>query len=115
MQVTFPPVDITILFTCHKVLQTLSVNAIVCSFTYSNVNRLAISIFYRLTTKPHYAIYSNYNIMIMGPGGFEPPMYLTSRIYSPLASPICIETQNILFIDATGLEPVSRPWATLSD
>ena len=36
--------------------------------------------------------------MIMGPGGFEPPMYLTSRIYSPLASPICIETQNITFL-----------------
>ena len=45
--------------------------------------------------------------MIMGPGGFEPPMYLTSRSYSPLASPICIETQNILFIDATGFKPAN--------
>ena len=57
MQVDNNLVGITILFTCHKVLQTLSVNAIVCSFTYSNINRLAISIFYRHTTKPHYAIY----------------------------------------------------------
>lgn len=32
----------------------------------------------------------------MGPDGFEPPMYLTSRSYSPLASPICIETLKIL-------------------
>lgn len=33
-------------------------------------------------------------VKMVGRAGFEPAMYLTSRIYSPLASPICISTRN---------------------
>ena len=40
-----------------------------------------------------------------GPDGFEPPMYLTSRIYSPLASPICIETRINFSCSERGSNP----------
>ena len=49
----------------------------------------------------------------MGGEGFEPPMYLTSRFYRPLASPICIPTHIKMLELVIGIEPTTY-WLLVS-
>lgn len=46
---------------------------------------------------------------LVGRGGFEPPMYLTSRIYSPLPSPLGTST----LVHREGVEPSIMPFSIL--